>query len=354
VGLRELGRELEAKGYPGPTGDGWNHHSVYDLLTTVEFVGTARWGQTGRGKYHQAIGSDITPVRNGTPGRHEYRKTQADVIHAEGAIKGLLPADLFARVQRKLQRAERRRPTAKATYPLGGLIVCEHCGQPMEGSTRRYAAKGNQDAYVCHEYICRTYSRFGRDGTHNTTCGRHTIDARRILAWLVFKLQEVYLGPGRDILVSEIKKGLQREKKAPSVDTGRLEKRAADLEREIGRLVKAIRTIDAAELVEELALVQAERERVKAEITQASRLTTVSDIDAEAEAIADSLVGLGERLTATDPAVLRETLHQFVDRIDCRWKATPGRKRSAYKLIRGDVVLRDVGVLLVGVMGLSP
>ena len=33
-------------------------------------------------------------------------------------------------------------------------------------------------------------------------------------------------------------------------------KRAAELDREVGRLVKAIRTIDAAELVEELAIVR--------------------------------------------------------------------------------------------------
>ena len=54
-----------------------------------------------------------------------------------------------------------------------------------------------------------------------------------------------------------------------------LKKRAADLEKEVNRLVKAIRTIDAAELVEELSLVQAERGRVKARLLEASKLTTL-------------------------------------------------------------------------------
>ena len=178
------------------------------------------------------------------------------------------------------------------------------------------------------------------NGPSNETCGRNPIDAQRVLGWLVHKLQEVYLGPGRDALVQEIKRQLKAEPKANSGDVERLQKRAADLEREVSRLVKAIRTIDAAELVEELALVQAERERVKAELAQAGRLTDPVDLDAEAERIADGLWEIGEHLNDSDPAVLREVLRQFVSRITCRWETSKGKSRSRSRLVGGTVELR--------------
>jgi hypothetical protein len=190
------------------------------------------------------------------------------------------------------------------------------------------------------KYVCTTYCRFGIGSPRNTTCGHHTIDARRVLGWLVQALQETYLGPGRNALVKEIRAQLKTQAKASGVDVARLEKRAAELDREVGRLVKAIRTIDAAELVEELQIVRTERDRVRAELAQAGKFTKALDLDAEAKRIADTMLNLGERLTDADPAVLREAIHQFVTRIDCRWKCNPGRQRGRYALAEGKVKLR--------------
>jgi regulator of replication initiation timing len=149
----------------------------------------------------------------------------------------------------------------------------------------------------------------------------------------------VYLGPGRDALVQEIRKQLKAEPKANKRDVARLEKRLGDLEKEVGRLVKAIRTLDAAELVEELAMVQAERERVKAELTEACKLAGPLDLDAEAQRIADRLWKIGERLGDSDPAVVREVVRQFVYRITCRWETTKRKKMSRSRLIGGKVKL---------------
>ena len=119
------------------------------------------------------------------------------------------------------------------------------------------------------------------------------------------------------------------------------------MEKEVNRLVKAIRTIDAAELVEELTLVQTERGRVKAQLIEASKHTDPVDLDAEAERIADGLWEIGQHLNDGDPAIVREVLHQFVSRITCRWE----RKRTRSRLIGGTIELRaqtpfsDFGVL---------
>jgi len=332
ISFHALARELETKGYPSPRGKGWTHHNVSHLLRTRAYVGTARWGATASGKYHTAVGDEIVAA-NGK--RIKRRKAEQDVIAVENAHKGIIPVALFNRVLAKLPKPQPSKPKRKADYPLAGLIYCAHCGQPMYGCTLHSRDRRGNKPYSYHHYICSSYA----NEVSGSTCARHPIDAALVLRWLTQKLQEAYLGPGRDALVQEVRKQLKAEPKANKCDTKRLEKRLNDLEKEVGRLVRAIRTLDADELVEELALVQAERERVKAELAQAGKLTDAADLDAEAERIADQMWAIGERLGDSDPAVLRDVLRQFVYRIECRWETTRHQKQSRSRLVGGTVEL---------------
>ena len=332
ISFRKLARELEAKGFPRP-GEGWTQSTVGRLLRSIAYAGTSQWGATAWGKYHEAQGEDIVPTGNGKR-RGRRKKPLDDAIAVENAHEGIIPIDLFNRVQSKLPQPKPYQPKRKTDYPLAGLIYCEHCGAPMYGNS--LSRKNGQ--YVYSQYICSTYAN--HNGPSNGTCGRNPVDARQVLSWLTHKLQEVYLGPGRDALVQEIKKQLKAQPKANNNDLERLKKRAADLEKEVNRLVKAIRTIDAAELVEELSLVQAERGRVKAQLAEAGKLTDPVDVDAEAERIADGLWEVGQHLNDGDPATVREVLRQFVSRITCRWERY-GKKRTRSRLIGGTVHLRS-------------
>ena len=338
IGFRDLAWELEAKGFPSPRGKGWTHHNVAHLLRTRAYVGTARWGARATGKYHIACGDEIVAA-NGK-GIAE-RKPEQDVIAVENAHKGIIPLDLFSRVHAKLppkssKRSKPYAPRRKTDYPLAGLLFCGHCNQPMYACTRHGKDRRGNQKYLWHHYVCSSYSK----EVYGSACGRHRVDADLVMRWLTPKLQEIYLGPGRDAMVQEIRKQLKAEPKTSKRDVGRLEKRLADLEKEVGRLVKAIRTLDADELVEELALVQAERDRVKAELTEARKLAGPVNLDAEAGRIADQLWEAGERLGDSDPAVVREVVRQFVSRIICRWEAGKRKKHIRCRLVGGKVELR--------------
>jgi DNA invertase Pin-like site-specific DNA recombinase len=346
IGVSELGREMERKGYPSPTGKGWRSQNVSRLLRTTAYVGTSRWGRTQQGKYFISQGEDIVPLAKGAA--RWRRKPEEELIIREKASEGIIPVALFKRVQAKLKARERKpsHPVRRAEYPLTGLIYCEHCGQHMCGAATGAKNRHGEKTYRYVQYVCSTYDRFGIGSPRNTTCGHHTIDAQRVLDWLVHALQEVYLGPGRDVLVQDITKELKKEAKASGGEVKRLQKRAADLDKEVGRLVKAIRTIDAAELVEELAIVRAQRDQIREELTRAGSLTDPLDLDAEAERLADATLDLGQRLTDSDPAVLREVLRQFVVRINCRWERRQGGRgtgkgRARFQLVEGAVELRD-------------
>ena len=175
----------------------------------------------------------------------------------------------------------------------------------------------------------------------NGTCGHHSVDADQVLGWLVKKLQEVFLGPGRDELVADIKRRLKAEAKGASGSKDRLEKRLAELDREIARLVKAVRTTDVPELVTESASARSERDCVRAELGRAGRLEQAEDLDAEAERLADEVWNLGEAFADADPAVLRELLQRAVVKITCRWEQTEKCRRTWCRLVAGTVELRD-------------
>ena len=116
------------------------------------------------------------------------------------------------------------------------------------------------------------------------------------------------------------------------------------MEREIGRLVKAIRTTDAPELVEALDHARRERQSVQAALQQAGLVLNGQSLDDEAAAIVDGLWGLAERLNADDPAVVRDVFRKLVSRIECRWEALPIRGKGllkAYRLVGGVVYLRN-------------
>jgi hypothetical protein len=341
VGLRELAREMDAKGFPSPRGKGWRNGSLVRILRDPIYIGTAHWGALAKGKYHIARGEDIIPVkRNGK--RKTDRKPREEVISVPGAIVGMIAPKQFHRVAAKLKHntATKPRVTRHEEYLLTGLIFCKHCGRKMIGATGYGHDRKGQSVYRYSRYMCSGYAMFKRGSLANPTCGHQTVPADRVQKWLVYKLQEVFLGPGRDVLVEEIKRQLSVQAKAPSVDTGRLEKRAADLDREVGRLVKAIRTVDAAELVEELAMIRNERDRVKAELAQAGKQAEPIDVAAETEQIADSLMDLGQQLADGDPAVLREVFNRLISRIECRWKHRHSGKRDRWELIEGQVTLR--------------
>jgi hypothetical protein len=231
-------------------------------------------------------------------------------------------------VQAKLPTGPKTEQKPKAIYPLSGLVHCDHCGKTMTGNSAKY--------------VCTTYLRHGRQ--NNTGCGKHKIDAPRIQAWLVDALRRHYLGPGRTGLVEGIKRELKAEAKTCRGDQKRLEKRATELDREISRLVRAIRTTDAPELVMELNQARAERQSVQDALQHAGRFHDGQTIDQEAESVADKLWGLEEGLSSSDPALVREVFRRLVERIECRWKPVPNGgegKCQHYRLTGGVVYLRD-------------
>jgi DNA invertase Pin-like site-specific DNA recombinase len=330
IGLRALAAEMDGKGYPSPTGKGWNHKTLRSILSNPVYRGTSRWGARAAGKYHHAVGDDIIPA-----GANGHRKQPEDMILVEGS-DGLVEPELFDKVQRRLTQRANHRATPRSDFPLSGLIFCEHCGRPMVGHTTRRRYNGTEYTYTT--YVCQSY----KDRGARSGCGHYQVDSRRLLVWLQQALQEAFLGPGRDILVEDIKRVLVARTAATGDDRGRLEKRLAALDSEVANLVKLARSVpDVAEVAHELAEVRRERERIKAELAQTDRTAAPSDVEAQARRIADEVWRLGEAFSKAKPGTLKGLVHEAVSRITCRFERGERQNgRTPCKLVKGRVLLR--------------
>ena len=258
LSVRALSREMNAKGYPSPNGNGWTGQVLTAMLANPIYCGTGRWAATCRGKYHVVEGAEIVAVNGGGNGKPKARaKPREEAMLYEDANPGIIPPKLFEKVQRRLEKRRRRSAPTRRNIRFPGWSSVAHCGEPMHGNVK--IRKGGKYRYA--KYVCSRYTKWGSDPIRNPTCGHHAVGADVLLRFIVRKLQEVYLGPGREALVEDIKAELRSQTETTSADTERMEKRLVELDTEMGRLVKAIRTTNVPELVEELNATRTESAR---------------------------------------------------------------------------------------------
>lgn len=244
ISFTALACELTEKGYPGPTGNRWTHAAVSTVLRNPLYCGLIRWGVKSYGRYHTTQGDSIVP-RNG-----QSKKPVEDTIQAANPASKIISPTLFAQVQRKVARRSVRKGRGRGSFPLSGLIYCGCCGERMVGATARCTGRDGKTQYTYRRYLCGSYNHWG--SSNSTGCGCFSVKADAVQGWLIRILQEMYLGPGRDDLVDQIKHKLKAGSKNAKADSDRLQKRLTQTELEIGRLVKAIRTTDCPELTKEL------------------------------------------------------------------------------------------------------
>ena len=155
------------------------------------------------------------------------------------------------------------RGTRHADYPLTGLILATLWrAHARNGQGRQKPGRQEGPADSLHLQHLR---QFRPRSLRNTTCGHHIMEAEHAKVACPGVAGDIPRPRPRRTGLRRSRNNSEAQAKATSGDVERLEKRAADLDREVGRLVKAIRTVDAAEVVEELADRPHRRERVRAE-----------------------------------------------------------------------------------------
>lgn len=122
-GLKEIVKDLNNRGIPGPSGKSWNKATLHKILTNEVYTGTLIWGRESKHK--------LKPIR------------------VENAWPAIVDKDTFQAVGNKLHdrspaRLNPRRVASR--YLLSGLVKCGYCGKALVGQE---AKSGKFNYYVC-------------------------------------------------------------------------------------------------------------------------------------------------------------------------------------------------------------
>ena len=129
-GLKEIVKDLNSRGIPGPSGKSWTKTTLHKILTNEGYTGTLVWGRESK--------RNLAPIR---------------VEHAWPAI---IDKDTFKAVREKLhdRSPSRLNPrNVSSRYLLSGLVKCGHCGKALVSQE----AKGGKFSY----YVCDTLLKKG-------------------------------------------------------------------------------------------------------------------------------------------------------------------------------------------------
>jgi len=342
LSLRQLARELTVRGFPSPRGKGWRCGGVGAILKNPAYCGKSRWADTTTGEHWAIRGGAVEQVErtisNGSGNGRKVQRFAGNAILVDEAHEALVPVKVWQRVQKKLAKMETRRRGRKAEFALAGLLYCT-CGSRMHGHTIEAKDRRGKKRFSYLRYTCSSYNddRIPKADRH----GHAWVRADQLHRALANKLRMAFVGDrSRAELVKAIHRQLSREQKSGGAETDRLRAQLDKADREVARLVKAIRTLDAPELIQELAAVRSEREAVAGELQRVGRLAGTVDPAVEAERVASEAWALDEALADADPAVVREFFGRVFTRLECRFDHSSGKPEFAG--CRGKVVNCDL------------
>jgi hypothetical protein len=324
--LLAVGEMLNREGVASPRRkSNWHRNAVRRILTNRTYVGDYVWGRTMSGKYHVRIGEEIVARRGAG------RRTPNEPIVHRDALPALVSREIFDKAQELLARrkkATRRRGTVK---PLSGLIFCAHCGSPMHVNFG--------------DYRCSRSVDFG-DGTR---CPAAIARGPAVLEAVVDGLQKNLLAPAR---LRAVKARLTRlvedeRKKSGTGDAAALERRIADLDRQVAEGVARIPLLPKSlvpELGKNLDALRAQRDTLTRQLEALGRSQEGDRLPVEervAAAIA-AAYGLRKALAEAEPAVVNDCLRNLGVRVQF---ATPEARVVVAPLAGGVAGTRYVPVL---------
>jgi site-specific DNA recombinase len=244
LGVKEIVKWLNARGYRTRRGKTFSVGSLHKLLTNTIYIG--RW------KF------------NKTSSKTGERKPDAEVV--EIPVPAIIGPDVFEQVQRQLHaRNPKVRPPRVTTGPilLTGLAVCATCGG---GMTLRTGTSRNGRIY--RYYTCSSSATKGK-----TVCGGRSIGMDKLDTLVTDHLMERVFKPER---LGAILTSLAscRAEKAESLNSRliALQREVTDADQKLKRLYSLVEDglTDLDEVLKDrLDILKAQRDRAKAALERA-------------------------------------------------------------------------------------
>ena len=249
LGVKEIVKWLNARGYRTRRGKTFGVGSIHKLLTNTIYIGRWRFNQTSS--------------------KTRDKKPDTEII--EISVPGIIEPQVFEEVQRQLHARSPKVVAPRATTGpilLTGLAVCGTCGGGM--MLRTGTSKGGR---VYRYYTCSNCATKGK-----TVCKGRSIPMDKLDSLVTNQLVERLFNPER---LAEILNSLSLRRAEKSENLSRrliaLQREVSDAEEKLKRLYRLVEDglTDLDEVLKDrLNTVKADRDRARAALERAKEHST--------------------------------------------------------------------------------
>ena len=212
-GYLQIANKLNGMGFRTRLGNPFGKNSLHDLLINRRYIGTAILGKNTK-----------TPSGR----RNNHRPDPENMLIVENVCPPIVEREIFMEAQEKMQQRKNHRGanSAKHDYLLSGLIMCEHCGQAMTGTTSS-KKNGLEHRY----YRCPKKTRLG---TH--VCPNRSVSADQLEQLVIRQIQELFLDPDTlDELMDKVEVNYRQMLEKLEAEIAGLKKQMADTDKQIDK-----------------------------------------------------------------------------------------------------------------------
>jgi DNA invertase Pin-like site-specific DNA recombinase len=231
----------------------------------------------------------------------------------EDFVRSLVTEDAWEQVQAlRKPRYEHRPRLDSSDYALSGLLYCGLCGRAMKADSVRARADAGDG------YQRRRYRRYTCTGwKQNRDCSMHFLRAELVEQAVFDFLAEQVLLPEHLLQVLQDAQPDDEERRVLEQDAQLLKITLADVEQVISRLVDAIeRSGHSASLAERLAEREAERSRVRVQLSEVQHRLEETKVDVPLAVLEDFCDHAREALQHGALEDVRAVLHSMVVRVE--------------------------------------
>ena len=148
MGRTAISYRLDELGIRSPKGSHWSATTIKEMLKNVHYIG----------KVKHDYRPTVTVVEDGEFKKKRPQKGVKDYLVYEGRHEGIVPQELFDKVQERLGKNHRATTRVKLRNPFASIMYCRNCGKAM---VLKYFKNKNGEDKCAPRIMCSDQARCG-------------------------------------------------------------------------------------------------------------------------------------------------------------------------------------------------
>ncbi len=285
--LDSIAATLNEKGYRTQEGREFTRNSFDQWARNRKYRGDYTW--------------DVQAAKDEEGVRHGNNKPAEQQILIPGIIPAIIDADLWDRVNAKMNERKRRpgMMKAKINYLLTGKVYCGKCGALYAGNSYTSPRSGHKKTYTYYKCQAR--------------CGNTSIQKEAIESLVIEKLRDTcFSDEGTSEIVARVQELYLQEKKQTASEVAPIKSEMADLKAQIKNWTQALGA-GVKSVIEEIKHAEQRLEILEFALQRAELIGKIQVLDEQR--IIDIVNIKKNSLLSADEEDKKAILQEYVDRV---------------------------------------